>query len=189
MNHLSVRMLTIGFLVFSALFRLVPHPPSATAVAAVAIFAGCYLSGLEGAILTLGVMAISDLIGYCFNLPGMGFYDKTTMLTVYASLSMSAFIGRGIRGRVNWLTVPAAALASAVLFFLVTNFASWRDPLMAYPQTAEGLLSCYAAGLAFVGEHNLALNMLVANLFFTGVFFLIYRGLVARQASHQRLSA
>lgn len=189
MNHLSVRTLTIGFLVIAALFRLVPHPPSASAVAAVAIFAGCYLSGREGAVLALGVMAISDLIGYCFAVPGMGFYDKTTMLTVYGCFALSAFIGRGIRHRVNWLTVPAAAVASSVLFFLVTNFASWRDPLMAYPQTWEGLLACYAAGLAFVGEHNLALNMLLANLFFTSLFFGIYRSLVATESSRSRASA
>jgi hypothetical protein len=174
MNQPITRLLTIAFCVVSVVLRLLPHPPNVDSVASLAVFAGCYLAGWQGAILAVGVMAVSDQLGSLLNIPGMGFYDQKTMISVYLGLAVAGFVGRGIRGRVNYSTVPAAAITSAVLFFLITNFACWLDPLMMYPRTAEGLVACYTNALAFIGNHNLALNTLVGNLVFTTAFFVIH---------------
>jgi hypothetical protein len=184
MNQLLPRLFSLAFLATTIIIRLVPHPPHVSSVAALALFAGCYLSIWQGAALTLGAMAISDLIGHYLELSAMGFYDRATMMAVYFSMGIVAVIGRALRGRENLVTVPVAAFVSTVVFFLITNFVCWLDPLMAYPQTAEGLVACYAAGLAFLGDTNPMLNLLLGNLFFSGVFFGLYR--VARATSPNR---
>ena len=175
MNQMSPRLFSLAFFAATVVIRLVPHPPHVSSVAALALFAGCYLSVWQGAALTFGAMAFSDVLGHYFELPSMGFYDRNTMLAVYGSMIAATAIGRALRGRVNPLTVPVAAVASTVLFFLVTNFVCWLDPLMAYPQTAVGLAQCYAAGLMFLGDTNPVLNLLLGNLFFSATFFGLYR--------------
>ncbi len=174
MNQPLTRLLTVCFFVFSVVLRLVPHPPNVDSVGALALYAGCYLSGWQGAIVTIGAMAVSDVLGSLLNIPGLGMYDRMTMFSVYAGLGLAAFVGRGIRGRVNMATVPVAAFVSAVLFFLVTNFACWLDPLMMYPRTLAGLGQCYLNALAFFGDHNLALNSVCGFQVFTCVFFAIH---------------
>ena len=175
MNQMSPRLFSLAFFAATVVIRLVPHPPHVSSVAALALFAGCYLSVWQGAALTFGAMAISDVLGHYFNLPSMGFYDRNTMLAVYGSMMAAAGIGHVLRGRINPVTIPGAAVASTVLFFLVTNFVCWLDPVMGYAPTAGGLISCYAAGLAFLGDTNPVLNLLLGNLFFSAAFFGLYR--------------
>ncbi len=190
MNQLP-RLFSLAFFATTIIVRLVPHPPHISSVAALALFAGCYLSVWQGAVLTFGAMAISDTIGQLLELPSMGFYDRLTMLAVYFSMVLVAVIGRALRGRVSWLSVPAASVVGTALFFLVTNFVCWLDPLMGYSQTVAGLGACYAAGLAFLGDTNPALNLLLGNLFFSATFFGLYQAALAsvqRRLPHQNES-
>ena len=182
MNQLP-RLFSLAFFATTIIVRLVPHPPHISSVAALALFAGCYLSVWQGAVLTFGAMAISDSIGHFLELPSMGFYDRVTMLAVYFSMVLVAAIGRALRGRVSWLTVPAASLAGTALFFLITNFMCWLDPLMGYSQTVAGLVACYTAGLAFLGDTNPAVNLLLGNLFFSAAFFGLYQVALAKAKS------
>lgn len=142
-------------------------------MAALALFAGCHLSGRVGLILAFGAMAVSDLLGHWFDIPGMGLYDRTTMLTVYLSLGLTAGIGTWLKGRVGVATVPAASLAATAVFFIATNFACWLDPIMGYAPTGAGLLDCYVQALPF------ARNTLLGDLFYTSLLFGIYHWLIA----------
>ena len=56
------------------------------------------------------------------------------------------------RWRATLLTLAAAAgagVAGEVVFFTVTNFATWVAQTDYYPHTAAGLIQCYAAGIPF----------------------------------------
>ncbi len=168
MNLKDIRLVALAFFVLAIALRFLPHPFNMTPVAALALFAGCHLSGRVGLVLALGAMAISDLLGHWLEVPSMGFYNRTTMLTVYLALGLTALVGAGLRGRVNVASVPLASLIGTAIFFLSTNFAVWLDPQMGYAASWEGLMSCYVAAIPF------ARNSLVGDLFFSALLFSIY---------------
>jgi len=113
------------------------------------------------------VMAISDL--------HLGVYQWQIALSVYASLAIACGLGVWIRRSIEtqqsdqvFPTVglsqvgrfAIASLAMSTGFFLLTNGAVWVAGW--YPQTGEGLLACYSAGIPFYR------NTLMGDLFFTG---------------------
>ncbi|PYY00187.1 MAG: hypothetical protein DMG63_06785 [Acidobacteria bacterium] len=57
-------------------------------------------------------------------------------------------IGRALVRRVEPLRVVGASLASAISFFLVSNFATWLFQNM-YPKTLAGLVQCYTLAIPF----------------------------------------
>ncbi|SVB25226.1 uncharacterized protein METZ01_LOCUS178080, partial [marine metagenome] len=63
-KKLSVRHLILAWLLILAAFsRLIPHPPNFTALGAMALFGGAYVSSRTLAIiLPLGALWVSDLI-------------------------------------------------------------------------------------------------------------------------------
>ncbi|MCA9130428.1 MAG: hypothetical protein KDB22_25240 [Planctomycetales bacterium] len=172
----DTRAIAFAFFIGAMLLRFVPHPPNFTPVAAMALFAGCYLSGVTGMVFALGAMAFSDFVGNSLGIPGIHFYGPGTTLTVYIALAMSALVGCTLRGRTNAFTVPAASLLGTGIFFITTNFASWLDPMMGYPQTLAGLISCYLAAIPFAG------NTLAGDLFFSALLFGSYAWLTRPQS-------
>jgi hypothetical protein len=62
------------------------------------------------------------------------------------------------------LRVGGAAVASSVLFFLITNFGTWTLSGM-YPMTASGLAACYVAAIPFFQ------NTIAGDLFYSGLLF------------------
>lgn len=165
MNKVDTRLIALGFFLLAIALRFVPHPPNFAPVAAMSLFAGCYLSGGAGIILALGAMAISDFLGHTLGIAGMHFYSTSTMLTVYVAIAFTALLGRMLRGNVSFVSVPVAAIAGTAIFFLLTNFACWLDPMMGYPRTLAGLGQCYAAAIPF------ARNTILGDLFYSAVLF------------------
>lgn len=139
----------------AALIRFLPHPPNFVPIAAMALFGAAFFSDKRIAFLIpLSAMLLSDLI--------LGFHS--TMLFVYLSFASIVGIGFLLRKRVNFFTVTGASLGASTLFYLVTNFGSWLGNPM-YPQTPEGLLASYVAGIPFFHY------TVTGDLFFCGVLF------------------
>ena len=137
-----------------AVFRLVPHPPNATPIAAMALFSGAMFNNrLYAYLIPIIAMFVSDL--------WLGFHS--TILYVYFGMAATVFIG-GMLKHINVLKMSAAVLASTLIFYLLTNFGSWLHHEM-YPQNLNGLVQAYVAGLPFLR------NSLIANLFFTYLVF------------------
>lgn len=168
MSLRNVRLLTLVYFVVAVAMRFLPHGVNFNAVAALALFAGCYLSVTQGMLLGLGAMALSDVIGHALDIDGMGFYYRPTMLAVYAGLALPGLLGWALRGRVSATSVPAAGVASAILFFVVSNFAVWLDPNMGFAQTPAGLVKCYVDAIPF------ALNAFLSTVLFSCIFFGIH---------------
>ena len=144
-----------GVILFGAFMRLIPHWPNFTPIAAIALFGGSYLEKKHLAfIIPLAAMFISDLI--------LGLHQW--MLVVYASFAVVVFIGMLLKGRVKVGSVMLASVVSSLVFFIITNFATWIGSPF-YPQTATGLIECYIAGLPFLN------NGIMGDLFFSTVFF------------------
>lgn len=162
MNSLTIRLTTLLTVILAtALFRLVPHWPNFTPVAAIALFGGAmFEKRWLGLVAAFGAMLLSDAI--------LGFHGS--MGAVYFSFSLTWLMGALALRRPTTLRVAGASVASSVLFFLITNFAVWYGSTF-YPQTAAGLMGCYAAGLAFYNGQSFFLNGLFGDLFFSGLLF------------------
>src|SRR6476646_3098848 len=110
-NHSRILAILSGILVAAAL-RLVPHPPNFTPIGAMALFSGAYLGRRWLAFAApLGALLLSDLV--------LGFYHGQA--TVYFSVALIAMIGMAALERRSALRVGLAAIASSILFFVITN--------------------------------------------------------------------
>ncbi|MCK9400180.1 MAG: hypothetical protein M0Q51_09340 [Bacteroidales bacterium] len=155
-------------IIAGAFFRFIPHWPNFTPIAAMALFGGAYIGRKHLAFLIpFAAMFLSDLV--------LGLHKD--MWAVYLAFGLTVLIGTWIRSNIRFATVVAASVGSSVIFFLLTNFASWlASPF--YPQTFGGLMQSYIAGLAFINNGSLGisffLNEIAGALFYNGIFFGIY---------------
>ena len=148
-------MALIIIVLAAAASRLIPHPPNLTSIAAVALFGGAYFSNRHLAFLVpLGALFLSDLI--------IGFYAH--MEVVYLSFALIVYVGLWLQKRRSTIYIVGAALASSILFFLLTNFGVWALESL-YPKTMAGLFACYVAAIPFFQ------NTLQGDLFFTAALF------------------
>jgi len=155
-NHSRILALLSAILVAAAL-RLVPHPPNFTPIGAMALFSGAYLGRRAVAFAApLAALLLSDLI--------LGFYHGQA--TVYFSVALIVMIGIVALSRVSALRVGAAALASSVLFFVITNLGMWLFSGF-YPRTLAGLEACYVAAVPFF-QNTVAGDLFYATLLFGG---------------------
>jgi hypothetical protein len=139
----------------AALSRLLPHPPNATPIAAMALFGGAYLTDRRLAwLIPLAAMLLSDLV--------LGLHPLLPV--VYGAFALTVLLGRWLRGRLTPPRVAAATVASSVLFFVVTNFAVWAWGGL-YPKTPAGLAAAYVAAIPFFR------NTLVGDAVYTVVLF------------------
>ncbi|MDX2114153.1 MAG: DUF6580 family putative transport protein [Planctomycetota bacterium] len=136
--------------------RLVDAAPNFAAVGAAALFAGfLFRSRVAACAVPVAAMLVSDAL--------IGFYNPALMAAVYGSFIASAFLGRLIQRRPGVPAVAAGALASASLFFVVTNFAVWLTG--SYGLTVDGLVRCFVAALPFF-KYTLAGDVCYAAAFF-----------------------
>ena len=132
-------MTLVGMILVAALTRLLPHPSNISPIAAMALFGGATFADRRSAFLIpLAAMFVSDLV--------LGFH--ALMPLVYFCFITTVMLGRWIRTRHGVRTIIPATLASALFFFLVTNFGVWATSGM-YPMTASGLFTCYIAAVPF----------------------------------------
>jgi hypothetical protein len=120
-----------------------------------ALFGGAYLGRRWLAFVApLAALLLSDLV--------LGFYAG--MWVQYLAVALVVLIAWGTLNRISLLRVVGAALASSVVFFLVTNLGTWALSGM-YPLTLNGLAACYVAALPFFQ------NTVVGDLFYSGLLF------------------
>ena len=159
----------VAIIILAALSRFLPHPFNFTPIAAIALFGGAYFSKRWQAIaLPMGAMFLSDIVYEIQT--GFGFHSGTIM--VYSAFALVAVMGMVFLKKANPLKVVSTALASSLVFFLITNCAFFYptpeviDPSMiSYPHTYAGLIASYTAGIPFLR------NQILGDLFFSGVLF------------------
>lgn len=157
-NRIQVGYLVAIVLVL-AFIRLVPHPPNAVPIAAMALFAGAFFTNrILAYLVPLAAMLISDYV--------LGFHS--TIGYVYAGVVATVLIGSLLR-QFSVLKIGLGAIGATLIFYLITNFGAWLHHDM-YPQNMNGLLQAYTAGLPFLR------NSMIANLVFS---YLIFYGLNA----------
>src|SRR5205085_6883173 len=137
-NHVRLTAL-LSAIAAAAALRLVPHPPNFTPIGAMAVFSGAYLGRRWLAFVApLAALLLSDLV--------LGFYHGQA--TVYFSVALIVMIGMAALRRRSAVRVGLYAIASSVLFFVITNFGMWLFSGF-YPRTMAGLEACYIAAIPF----------------------------------------
>ena len=175
----KARILALVLAIFAAAaMRLLPHPPNFSPIAAMALFSGANLPKRAIAFAApFGALALSDaLLGGIY--PGMNF--------VYLSFGLTVLIGWAVARRKTPLTIAGAAVASSVLFFVLTNFGMWLFSGF-YPLSWQGLAACYVAAIPFF-QNTLAGDLLFTALLFGG-FAIAERMVPALRPRESRLAA
>ena len=142
--------------------RLIPHVPNFSPLAAVLLFAGVYAKNKKYLILPLIALFISDIF--------LGFYKLEIMLAVYGSLLLIGLIGLLVKRHKHILNIATASLASALVFFLVTNFAVWYFGTW-YSHDLNGLILCYNLAIPFFK------NTLISSVLYSSLLFGSYESL------------
>lgn len=153
---MRTKLFTLTVIIFGiALFRVMPHLPNVSPVAAMALFGGAYFADKRMAfIVPFLALMLSDLV--------IGFHD--TMVFVYVGFALTVFIGIKIQKSITLSHVAASAVGASVLFFLLTNLGAWATSGL-YPMTVNGLMQAYVAAIPFFQ------NSLLGNLVFTALIF------------------
>ena len=149
------KRLWIGMVVLGACARLLPHPWNFTPMMAIGLFAGYQArKASTGVLATLLALVLSDAV--------LGFYPG--FWYIYAAALIPVLLGWLIPNRSGVGAIAAAALASSLSFFLITNFMVWASGRM-YPNTLAGLAACFAAGIPFYQ------NQIAGDAFYTLAIF------------------
>ena len=158
-------------IVVAAMTRLIPHYPNFTAVGAVALFGGAYLSKRMAFIIPVIALFVSDLflnnLIYAKQFPE--FYEGFTLISlqalpIYGAFIVVIIIGMFFIKKATAKNVLGSAVLASVVFFLMTNFAVWAASAM-YPKTIDGLIACFAAAVPFFW------NTLLGNVVFVAILF------------------
>jgi hypothetical protein len=154
----------VGMILSAAAFRLIPHPPNFAPVGALALFGGaCFPSKRVAFLVPLAAMLVSDVaIGLLSGDLSRGLHGLLPV--VYGSFALIVCLGFWLRRRRTSVPIAGAALASSVIFFLLTNFAIWALG-SSYPKTWDGLAACYLAAIPFFH------NTLLGDAFYVTVLF------------------
>lgn len=159
----------VSLILFAALTRVIPHPWNTTAIGALALFSGAYLTSRWTAVaVTLASLFLTDLV--------LGFHS--TMPYVYGAFALITLISYSQLKEKKWSLIGSWSVASTLLFFLISNFGVWAQGGF-YTKTAQGLVECYVAGIPFLG------NQVVGDLFFVGVLFGLQQMVTAKSAAVQ----
>lgn len=168
----------------AAFFRLIPHWPNFTPLAAIAMLGGAFVAHRALAfIIPLLAMFVSDiltvlLINYKY-ITVTEYFSSTGTALLY--LSMIAMVGIGflLKGKRSYVGLAGASLASAVIFFVISNFGVFLSNSL--PKTWLGLIGTYELGIPFFA------NNLAGNLFFSFLFFGIIWKLSEQELKTQKI--
>ncbi|MFN4122235.1 MAG: DUF6580 family putative transport protein [Flavobacteriales bacterium] len=160
--------LILGLITLAVIFRIMPHWPNFTPVAAIALMSGALISNrMMAFVIPFLAIAISDfltviLINSAYITPAE-YFSSPALIFSYAAYAFMVLMGMGISKKLQWSVLGLASLSTATVFFLLSNFGYWLTSTL--PKTALGLGLAYEMGVPFY------LNNLAGDLFYTFVLF------------------
>ena len=147
-------------------------PPNFSAAYAIVFCAGLYLPGRLAWIVPLSVLAGSDLLISLFFYRQIPFSLPEFLAAQcpnYLAYAGLIWLGRTLGAKRSWWTQLGGGIVGAILFYLVTNTASWIT--LAYPKTLAGWIQALTTG--FPGHPPTWVffrNTLLSGGLFTGLF-------------------
>ena len=158
---LAYLFVLIAIAVRLAIVVIPSHPFHFTPVGAALLYFGARRSRKEFAIPVL-MLAASDVY---LAVVHYGMKESWDFLVICAWYAAALFMGRFIVSKTTPVRVMSAALASAISFFLVSNFAVWAFGTM-YSHNWAGLLQCYTMAIPFF-RNTFASDLILTPLAFS----------------------
>jgi hypothetical protein len=160
----SLYIVFIALILFSAFIRVGLYPRNFSPMIALALFGGSVIGDKKFSFaLPILAMFLSDLLFEIFNVAN-GFWGWGQLVN-YGLLALITVLGFSLK-KINVVNVVGYAVASAVLFFLLSNASVWVfDNGQYYARSFSGLIDCIVRGLPFLQ------NGLAADVFYSAVFF------------------
>ena len=140
-HHLKNGLLAASLALAGILSHALPHPMGVSTVGAIGMVAAAFLPRKLMLVPVLATIFLIDAIN--------GFYGLLAI--------------RPVLGKIGVSSVGLAAICSAVVFYLISNLTPMAMGF--FPNTLEGWIACYAAGLPFL------LKGILANAVYGGVAF------------------
>ncbi|QDV37945.1 DUF6580 family putative transport protein [Tautonia plasticadhaerens] len=145
-------MTTAFLLVLLGVFaRLNPdHIHNLVPIGAIALYAGARLPRWWAVAVPMAIMVVTDLLLDLYYYPqyGRGLFEPSRM-AVYGSYLAMVLLGRWTSRDRKFAVPVAMTLAGSLLFFVVTNFATWASGMSLRPVTLPGLFACYGDAVPF----------------------------------------
>ncbi|MFT5723577.1 MAG: hypothetical protein ACI9JN_000691 [Bacteroidia bacterium] len=166
-----------------SLSRLAITIPNLEPIGAAALFGGALLSSKYLRFLVpLLALFMGDLVIAIIRPEYAAHLFSPTFIAIYLAFAATVLIGKQVIGaNPKMKNVLGGAVLSSVIFFIVTNFAVWADPMFAmYPKNAAGLWACYMAGLPFY-KMTIVSNVVVSAVVF-GVYVWYRKQVAVKQA-------
>ena len=153
-NKIFIILLMTILLIMS---RLITDIPNFTPTIALVIFTGYFIKNRYTVLLIILIsQGISDFY--------IGLHDS--MLFIYFSFLLIAFISPLVIKKLNLSSVITASLIGPVIFFIISNFGVWYS-MNIYSNDMRGLIECYLAGVPFFDE------TLISTLLFSITIYVI----------------
>jgi hypothetical protein len=146
-------------------------PDNFSAAYAIVFCAGLYVPGVAGWIIPLAVLAGTDLVISLVFYPQYFTWtrfllDQSPNYIAYAGLIA---LGRSLGRKRPWWLLLCGGMVGAMLFYLVTNTASWL--ILSYAKTWAGWIKAMTAGLpGHAQTWEFFRNTLSSGGLFTGLF-------------------
>ena len=137
-------MLAYLFIVIAVAVRLLPHPWHLTPLGAALLFFGAKRPVREW-VAPLVLLASADVY---LTTVHYRMHVSADHLVTWVWYLAALGIGYMLVRKVEPLRVVGASLASAISFFLVSNFATWLFQDL-YAKTFTGLIQCYTMAIPF----------------------------------------
>lgn len=156
-------LIAVLLVLVAFLFRTIWHiAPNVEFVTTASLLAATFLGRKYAVMVPLATMFVSDAV-----IGNNSIFIFTW--SAYIFIGLGGLMLRSLKSHPKKLILASSfqSLASAVFFYLYTNFGVWLLWRGMYPKTLGGLLDCYLMGLPF-----LKLNLL-GNLFLTPLGFAI----------------
>ena len=144
-----------------------PNGLNFSAAYALAFCAGVYFPNRLKWTLPLGMFIIVNILTNLHY--GVSPFNRYLFVKI-AAFSLLIWFGTKYSAKASWFKLLGGGLASAVLFYIVTNTASWMwDP--AYQKTLIGWIQALTIGTpGFPPTITFLLNSLISGGLFTGLF-------------------
>ena len=169
MKEKWIKILPLLLLVVFALSRIPGVlPQNFSAAYAIAFCGAVYFSGAMAWWLPLGMLLVTDigLNVFYYNEPVLSWY----MLLKTAGFAAIVAVGKLFSARDHWLKLLGGGLLGAILFYLITNTASWiYNP--GYAKTIAGWIQALTTGMpGLPPTWEFFRNTLLSGGLFTALF-------------------
>ena len=154
-HHLKNGLVAASLALAGVLSHALPHPVAVSTVGAIGMVAAGYLPRRLMLVPVLATIFVIDMVN--------GFYGLLAMSFVYAGHLLAVIAAKPILRKIGVASVGLAAIGSAVVFYLVSNLTPMAMGF--FPNTLEGWMACYLAGLPYL------LKGILANAVYGGAAF------------------